>query len=244
MIDKEHAKLMGGGLYKIELENRTVFYVPETTFDTVFQLLAEANSCKQCKQRYNDNHPEVVKAYCSDCFHKLAGMFSYEFLGVVRQEEDEREPTYGWLSPRSGTVFITSPSDSLGSLGHNEESPLDTLRYHGFFFPKYIVPEGEEERWYTAGERLRLYGTVKVNRTMLVRVWSTLYNASNDRKEAWYAIEKNGSYRQLSWKRGEGRKLYLAALADVKKTKVKYVAYQHEHLVWERIERLLQEEKV
>lgn len=223
-MDRKHYDRQLNGLYKIELERGPTFYMKEPVYDQIIELLERGSCCKKCLQLFDETSPQVVKNMCQDCFHQMISFFHYDFLGMVAED------TYAWLERSKGNVYVTSTSDDITALDQNQEDHRETLKHYGFFFPEYLAIESENI--YTKRHYLTFYGDPRSAKTMLVRLQTSLMNIST-RREWWFFAPKGGTYRMIDFKKGEGRKVYMEAIARLKQQYGKYDALQHGHKAWE-----------
>jgi hypothetical protein len=190
--------------------------VPDALFDQVEALVRANCRCNSCKNPYTQENPQVAENRCKDCFLMTNGkQYHLRFLGLLKQEEHGKD--YYRFIDDTGDIYVTCSTYESHRFDNSNKSARETLRHWGFPIPtEFYDNNGEKYRLHDI--YTYIHGDVKTNAVVLVRYEERHYK-SEPSTIFFYLSYRNGELKEFNKRKGEDRKLWLAAKARAEASK-------------------------
>src|SRR5256714_4680276 len=190
---------------RIKLDYTQEITIADEAFDQI-SAIAEANRvCEGCDQPYTPDNPMVVLNRCVRCFLKYHANQGYTY--IKRYAVNERGEEIHWFLDLFNIVYYT-----LSTSREAQKSDYYTLLYWGFPVPE-TWQDGDETKQVN-NYHWSFYGDPKADQVLVIH--NTIDYGSESSFD--FLRYRDGRTIQIDRKRGEGRRLFLAAKKRIEAT--------------------------
>lgn len=190
---------------RVKLEYGSEITITDEAFDLISAIVRTNKVCERCGKPYLESSPNVALNRCLSCF--LAYHRYERFTYLRRYQVNEHGSEIHWfLDPCNIVSYTTTTSKEP------QKSEYFTLLYWGFPVPT-TWQDGDQTKQVN-NYHWSFYGDPKEDRVLLLH--NTIEYGSSQSFD--FLSYRDGRTLQLDRKRGEGRKLFLAARKRIEAT--------------------------
>ena len=190
---------------RVKLEYGSEITIADEAFEQI-SAIAKANKvCEGCDQPYTAERPNVTLNRCLRCFLTYHANQGYTY--IKRYEVNERGEEIHWFLDPFNAVYYTHSTSREA-----QKSDYYTLLYWGFPVPT-TWQDGQETK-HVNHYHWSIYGNPKRDRVLVIH---NTIDYGSDRSFDFLSY-RDGRTIQIDRRRGEGRRLFLAAKKRIEAT--------------------------
>jgi hypothetical protein len=187
-------------------------------YEQVKQTIERYRVCGHCERLFTQENPQVSLNWCRECFVQHGGgkRHGLTYIGLVSPEPTQYNGIeHKFINP-DGYIYVTGAESDNGHDMTYCKNNRQTLAYWQFpVLPETYEVKGEEVRLHDS--HMHIYGDVCKDAAVLID-YSENYSYSPSINVLFLAY-RNGASQEFNKRKGEGRKLWLAAKARVEASK-------------------------
>jgi hypothetical protein len=188
---------------RVKLECGSEITIADEAFEDISAMVKANRVCEGCDQAYAPNRPNVALNLCLQCF--LRKHANQGFTYIKRYEVNQQGSEIHWFLDPFNLIHYTNSTSKDA-----QKSEHFTLLYWGFPIPQ-TWQDGDETKqvnhWHWS-----FYGDPKADRVLVIH---NTIDYGSDRSFDFLSY-RDGRTVQIDRKRGEGRRLFLAARSGLR----------------------------
>ncbi len=189
----------------IKLDYSKEITISDEAFEQICAMAMANRVCEGCGQPFTPDNPNVALNRCMKCFLRTHANQGYTY--IKRYEVNQRGDEIYWFLDPFNLVYYTNSTSKEA-----QKSDYYTLLYWGFPVPQ-TWQDGEETKqvnnWHWS-----IYGDPKADQVLVIH---NTIDYGSDRSFDFLSY-RDGRTIQIDRRRGEGRRLFLAAKKRIEAT--------------------------
>lgn len=198
----------------------TQLAITKEGYQQIKQTIERYRVCGNCGCLFTHENPQVSLNWCKTCFVREGKGKSHglTYIGMLSPEPKQYKGIeYQFIAP-DGYIYITgSEADTIHDMTHYNKNNRQTLKHWQFpALPELYDVNGEETRLHDS--YMHIYGDMRKDVVVFVN-YSETHNYSASIHLPFVAYRNTEEPQEFNKRKGEGRKLWIAAKARLEASK-------------------------
>lgn len=188
-------------------------------YEQIKQTVERYRVCGRCERRFTQENPQVSLNWCKECFvsYGEGNRHSLTYLGLVSPEPTRYNGLEHKFINSEGYIYITGSESEIAHGMQYNQNNRRTLEHWQFpVLPERYAVQGEETRLHD--NHMRIYGDVRKDAVLFVE-YSEHYSYSPTIHLLFLVYRNAATPQEFNKRKGEGRKLWIAAKARLEASK-------------------------